>query len=340
MESIMQASLLRQYTANVKTVDAALAYAKADVSVFPAELGVDANGKSFKRPYTWATQKRAQRWGATRDPEQIRKDFDRWPHAAVCIPTGIENDFFVVEADTPKGHDVDGIANLKTLIAGREWPETRMAQSPTGSRHHYFAYPLNGRVRNRTGKNAIAPGVDVLGDGGMVVAPPSIRPDVGEYVWLNPNVGMKHAPQWLLDIVTFEQRRRKHSALQDFEINVYRVIDALDAATNDKLDEDVWFKIMAAAYAGSAGHAEAFKAFVRWSQKSFKHKDKRTVERWRSFDRNPPRDIGPGSLYAHANATAPGWREASIAKAYAELAEQYAAGVAAAFVKTEGGRHA
>ena len=335
----MQVRLIGSILPNVNMIDAALNYAKA-VSVFPAELGVDADGKAFKRPYKAARYSGGINWGATRDPEQIRKDFDRWPHAAVCIPTGIENDFFVVEADTPKGHDVDGIANLEKLIAGREWPETRMAQSPTGSRHHYFAYPLNGRVRNRTGKNAIAPGVDLLGDGGMVVAPPSIRPGVGEYIWLNPNVGIKHAPQWLLDIVTFEQKRRKHSALQDFEINVYRVVDALDAATNDNVDEDVWYKLIASAHAGSAGDMEAAKAAERWSRKSLKYNPKRFWERWRAFDRNPPRDIGPGSLYAHANATAPGWREASIAKAYAELAEQYAAGVAAAFVKTEGGRHA
>jgi Primase C terminal 2 (PriCT-2)/RepB DNA-primase from phage plasmid len=119
----------------------------------------------------------------------------------------------------------------------------------------------------------------------------------------------------------------------DIEVNVDKVVAALDASTNDDVDERTWFKIMAAAWRGSDGDEEAFKAFMRWSSKSPKHRDKRTRQRWRSFGRRPPCSIGPGSLYAHADATAPGWREAMVRDAAAELAKQYAADVAASIAK-------
>lgn len=304
---------------------AALAYAKFGWTVFPAEL-------PSKHPCKAAIYSNGKRWGATDDPKQIKRDFEKWPDAAVCIPTGIENGFFVVEADTLAGHGVDGITNLQNLIAGREWPETRMVRSPSGSAHYYFMYPHSGRVRNRTGKTAIVPGVDVLGDGGMVVAPPSVKPDAGEYI-LENRAKIKHAPQWLLDIVTKEDTHKRSAVDDDIEINVDKVVAALNAATNDDLDEDLWYKIMAAAYRGSDGHAEAYEAFLRWSRQSPKHRDKRTKERWRAFDARPPRDIGPGTLYAHANDTAPGWREAMLEEALASLKEEYAAAIAAATAK-------
>ena len=44
------------------------------------------------------------------------------------------------------------------------------------------------------------PGVDIKGDGGMFVAPPSVRGD-GGYRWLN-DLPIADAPQWLIDLVT------------------------------------------------------------------------------------------------------------------------------------------
>jgi hypothetical protein len=313
-----------------KTLNAALRYAGLGYTVFPAEL-------PSKHPCKAGRFSNGERWGATKDLKQIERDFKKWPDAAVCIPTGIENGFFVVEADTPEGHDVDGIANLQKLIDGREWPETRMARSPTGSIHYYFAYPDQGRIRNRTGEYAIAPGVDVLGEGGMVVCPPSLKPDVGEYIWLNGN-GFEQAPQWLLNLVIIKKRKRSAIEDDDIEINVDKVIAALKAATNDNVCEDLWYKIMAAAWRGSNGDQDAYNAFVEWSGRSPKHRARRTKDRWEAFEAEPPRDIGPGTLYAHANATAPGWREAMLAEAMATLLKQYAADVAAS--KAKGGSNA
>jgi hypothetical protein len=51
----------------------------------------------------------------------------------------------------------------------------------------------------------LAPGIDVRGDGGMVIAPPSIRTD-GAYRCLNDEP-IADAPQWLLDMVVGQGRQ-------------------------------------------------------------------------------------------------------------------------------------
>jgi Bifunctional DNA primase/polymerase, N-terminal/Primase C terminal 2 (PriCT-2) len=320
------ANSTRTHRPSSPCLTAALHYAtELGWTVFPAEL-------PSKHPHKKAEFSNGNRWGATDDRKQIERDFRKWPSAAVCIPTGIGNGFFVIEADTLAGHGVDGITNLQNLIAGREWPDTARARSPSGSIHYYFAYPYAGRVRTRTGKNAIVPGVDLLGDGAMVVAPPSVKPDVGEYVW-EKRGAIKHGPQWLLDLVIKEDIRRRSTTDDDIEINVDKVVAALDAATNCDLEENDWFRIIAAAYRGSAGHDEAYAAVERWSKKSSKHRDNRTKYRWEAFHAIPPTRVSPATLYWHADQTAPGWREAFVEQAFAVLRQEYAAAVAAASKK-------
>jgi hypothetical protein len=157
---------------------AALDYAtRFGWKVFPAMPGT-------KKSYKSAAYSGGERWGATRDPEQIRRDFTRWPEALIGIPTGPDNGFWVLEIDTTKGgHAHDGFAALAALIAQHgALPATLTAESPSGSWHYYFRWLPSLEIRNRA--NWPAPGVDIRGEGGMVIAPPSLRAD-GAYRWIN-----------------------------------------------------------------------------------------------------------------------------------------------------------
>jgi hypothetical protein len=70
---------------------------------------------------------------------------------------------------------VDGLAGLEALQAEHgPLPDTLMAESPSGSVHRYYRHP--GQYITST-SSKIAPGVDIKGDGGMVIAPPSKRED-------------------------------------------------------------------------------------------------------------------------------------------------------------------
>ncbi len=88
------------------------------------------------------------------------------------------------------------------------WPDSRSrtdrcrrrveALTGGGGRHLYFRHP-GGIVRNRVG---LAPGIDVRGDGGCVVAPPSVHPSGKRYAWVASHgpedSPLARAPAWLL----------------------------------------------------------------------------------------------------------------------------------------------
>ena len=160
--------------------------------VFPVPIGT-------KRSHKSAERSDGRPWGATIDADEIRRDFKQWPDANVGIVTGSISGIFVVETDTAEGHGVDGIASLAALEAKHgPLPLTRQAVSPSGSVHYYFNHPgADFKIKNSTSKVAL--GVDVRGDGGMVVAVPSVKPGKGVYVWRNEFVPIADCPQWLLD---------------------------------------------------------------------------------------------------------------------------------------------
>ena len=89
-------------------LEAALCYAARGWFVFPVPPGEKKSHKS-------AEHSGGRKWGKTSDPAEIERDWQRWPDANVGIATGPESGFFVVEADTKEGHEVDGIASLAEL---------------------------------------------------------------------------------------------------------------------------------------------------------------------------------------------------------------------------------
>lgn len=102
--------------------------------------------------------------------------FERWPDANIGIVTGEISNLVVLDIDPNHGGDAS-LERLERRFA--PLPETIEATTGGGGRHLYFTHP-GGLIRNRTG---IAQGIDLRSDGGYVVAPPSIHPSGGRYVW-------------------------------------------------------------------------------------------------------------------------------------------------------------
>jgi len=173
-------------------LETALAYADCGLEVFPVPPGTKHSYKSK------ATSLEGKNWGATKNPDIIREYWAEHPNANLGVPTGKDNGFWVLEYDTiAGGHAVDGAASLAALEAEfGPLPATRLAESPSGSVHFYFLYP----GYKITGTPNLRPGIDIRGDGNMVIAPPSVKAGVGAYRWLN-DLPVADAPQWLLDLL-------------------------------------------------------------------------------------------------------------------------------------------
>jgi putative DNA primase/helicase len=186
----------------IDMVDHALDLAARGWHVFPAPVGT-------KKSHKCAERSGGRRWGATTDPTEITDDFARWPLANVGITTGPESGLLVIDIDTAAGHANDGMAAMAALIDKHgPLPETVAAATPTGGRHLYFNYPGGERIQNSEGR--IAPGIDVRAEGGMVLTPPSRKPDGRAYTWTRPPglVDLADCPAWLLALASKPEHKR------------------------------------------------------------------------------------------------------------------------------------
>lgn len=125
---------------------------------------------------------------ATTDERAIKRWWTKWPDANIGIACDSEHGPIVIDLDEPKEHEVSGFKFLKTLELPREGLVTRSAISREGRLHLYFLPMRDGTTLKRMirplSKKDRKVAIDILGDGGYVVAPPSIHPDTGEpYRW-------------------------------------------------------------------------------------------------------------------------------------------------------------
>jgi len=140
---------------------------------------------------------------AARGPEQIRAWWSSWPTANVGIVTGETSGIVVLDVDGEAGE-----ASLAGLVARfGPYPPTLEARTGGGGRHLYFGHPGGGRrIGNRQG---IAPKLDVRGDGGYVVAPPSGHKSGSSYTWLTDLPPAD--PGWFLKVYETRDREAKEA---------------------------------------------------------------------------------------------------------------------------------
>lgn len=156
---------------------AALRYARRGWAVFPL------NGK---KPFPGSRGFHE----ATTDPRTIRTWWDRWPHANVGIACDSKRGPLAIDIDGPSG---------AALLDDLHIHQTREVRSSKHKRHLYFA-PIGVTIPRRIRPFGKGVALDVLGDGGYIVAPPSRHPDTGKrYRWLDEEQAILPFPQILLD---------------------------------------------------------------------------------------------------------------------------------------------
>ncbi len=163
--------------------DAALYYAERDFSVFP----VRSRGKAPLIPKVEGGHGCKD---ATNDLRQVAELWKRYPNANIGMALGrASHDLVVVDIDGKDGQD-----------SIREWnlhiPETVVARTGReGGFHYYFVAPGMGC------RNDLFSGIDIKGDGGYVVVPPSVHKSGRHYTWSEDRFGriqFAAAPEWIL----------------------------------------------------------------------------------------------------------------------------------------------
>ena len=176
---------------------ASLQYLKLHWSIIPIRA-------RDKRPaIKWAEfeQRRA-------DEDEVNEWFKHIPDANVAIVTGNISGLVVLDIDVRQGGD-ESLAQWERQHG--PLPSTLEVISGGGGRHLYFKHP-GGTLHNRVG---VASGIDFRGDGGCIVAPPSIHSSGKVYQWRKGhepgNIAMAEMPNWLLNVVSGKSTGGGHS---------------------------------------------------------------------------------------------------------------------------------
>lgn len=199
-----------------KLLDAALEYAtRYGWAVFPVS-------PKSKKPLTPHGCKDAKK-----DIGPIKNWWHKWPDAAIGIATGSISQLVVIDEDLDEDKGLEGAVEIRQWERNNEpLPETVRAITGRGGAHLYYHYAGND-IGNRAG---LLDGVDIRGEGGYVVAPPSLHPNGTEYVWEDSPDEMPVAE---LNDVVLKLLRTKQSSDEEGQFQLPEQIPA--GARNDTL---------------------------------------------------------------------------------------------------------
>lgn len=182
----------------------ALEYAGRGWPVFPlhtplANGGCSCGKKTCDKPGKHPRTK-CGRDDATIDEVTIRRWWTEWPDANIGIATG--NGLIVVDFDIDHDKGKYGDETLALLQEEHEeLPETIMALTGGGGIHFFFRCTADDLTINQD----ILPGLDFRGNGGYVVAAPSLHASGRSYEWEGAHdpedTELAELPVWLYDIL-------------------------------------------------------------------------------------------------------------------------------------------
>ena len=164
-------------------LEMALQYAERGWLVLPLHSPVE-NGCSCKNPACKSIGKHPRNSHglkeANKDPLTIKRWWETWPQANIGVCTGRESGLVVLDID-PRH---DGNNSLEQLVSRNgKLPETLESLTGGGGKHIFFSHPgKEFQIKNSAGLAGL-PGLDIRGDGGYIVAPPSLHSSGKSYEW-------------------------------------------------------------------------------------------------------------------------------------------------------------
>jgi bifunctional DNA primase/polymerase-like protein len=111
-------------------------------------------------------------YSASRDLDRFAMQLDATPNGMIAIRTGAASGLVGIDVDPGHGGTIMSLMpRTLSVVTGSEPPGT----------HAYYGHP---GVHVPNSQGLLGPGLDVRGDGGYLVAPPSIHPKTGRaYAW-------------------------------------------------------------------------------------------------------------------------------------------------------------
>jgi hypothetical protein len=240
---------------------------------------------------------------ATTDQEAISRWWREYPHAGIGMPTGSKSGMIVIDVDLKDGKD--GTLALDKLRHLAPLPKTRTALTPSDGKHLYFKDP--GGIRSSTDRLGV--GLDVRGDGGYVVLPPSHG---GLYEWVGDDDGHVNRTAelpnaWIEHLRSLSAPPPAPTPLPAADPKVVAAAFAV-IPNGAGVGWGDWNRVGMATFSATGGSTDGFRAFDTWSAKWPHYDAAYTRRRWETYRRSPPNRIGAGTVFHLADEAASGWR--------------------------------
>jgi hypothetical protein len=185
-------------------LDMASTYVQAGFKIFPAftiqngacTCGGKKGCSAGKHPIGFLARRGVL--DATGDINVVVRWWKQVPDANIAVATGKISDLVVLDVDGPTGEET--LAKLERKFGSL--PPTWQVETGKG-RHIYLRYPENiAKVKSVAWKKL---GLDVRGDGGYVIAPPSVHESGRRYTFLeNTASELAPCPAWVVSYANGE----------------------------------------------------------------------------------------------------------------------------------------
>jgi hypothetical protein len=163
---------------------------------------------------------------AKTDVAVMQRTWGSWPSLNVAVATGMVSGVVVLDVDGDVGFD--SLHDLEDQH--EELPTTKSLTTPSGGQHFWFKHP-GVEIRNTAGFPG--PGLDVRGDGGYVLVPPSIGTNGVAYT-VDEEAPPAHMPVWLVQKLT-ERQVKVDQMLENGEWHLLLTEGAAVGNRNDRI---------------------------------------------------------------------------------------------------------
>lgn len=308
-------------------LEAALHYAGLGWKVFPVNYirndgscscGAAKCDKSpGKHPLTFSGHKEA-----TTNAQQITSWWEQYPLANIGIATGN-----VVVIDVDVRADKSGVRgidqyehNLREIM-----PDTLYSETGSGGYHFFFWKPEGFADQIITTNSTTLDGrrlygIDIRGDGGYAIVPPSNHISGGSYQWMDVEaLQIEHGdlavlPETLIQRMALRKTKAQQPIMPALPVAWYddrdlaKIEDALTAIPADS-DHGHWLDVSMALH--YTCRQEAFELWDQWSRTSPDSYDYgRNLNRWNSFSIKRDNTKKPETIYMIARQY--GWEEKTV----------------------------
>lgn len=251
--------------------------------------------------------------GATTDEGIIRGWFDgKYAGYNIGIATGAKSGFFVVDVDI--NHDLGKRGDLSLKALENKYgrlPET--VESVTGGGGSHILFKCGSGIKSSTSK--IGDNIDIRGDGGYIIAEPSLHLSGMGYYWegsSNPLEGaaIADAPEWLLGLTNGGARPAQPEAVPPPLVAVAGsewvslndgtradIIRAMAFIPNERRDD--WLHVGMIIHALDNSHL-GFEMWCEWSKSSKKFDMKDQARVWLSFTNSKEVKLNYQSIFTLA----------------------------------------